>query len=98
MISTTLQRLPLGPDEGDNRRLQVVELFAVEHRQVEQGQVDRVSHRQVDPLKDFLAGAGADGANEVEEPVAEQERAGVRHLDAVLKVKIPIIKEIGRGH
>ena len=64
-----------------------MELLAVEHRQVEEGQVDGVREGEIDPLEDFFAGAGADGAHEVEEPVAEEQRTRVRHLDAVLQVK-----------
>lgn len=64
-----------------------MELLAVEHRQVEEGQVDGVREGEIDPLEDFFAGAGADGAHEVEEPVAEEQRTRVRHLDAVLQVE-----------
>lgn len=61
-----------------------MKLFAVLHRQVEQGQLKGVRHGQVYPLKDLLAGAGAKGANEVKEPIAQQQRARVRHSCAVL--------------
>ena len=62
-------------------------LFAVHHRQVEEGQVQGVRHRQVDPSHDFFAGSGAKSTNEVEEPVTEQERMCMCYPNTILKEK-----------
>jgi hypothetical protein len=55
--------------------------------------VEDVDHGQVDSAEHLLARARAEGAHEVEEPVAQEEGAGVRHPDAVLEVNV-ILKNI----
>jgi hypothetical protein len=46
-------------------------LFAVHHCQVEQGQMERICHCEIDSNQNFFTGAGAQCANKVEETVAE---------------------------
>jgi hypothetical protein len=46
-------------------------LFAIHHRQVEQGQVESICHCEIDSNQNFFAGAGTQCADKVEETVAE---------------------------
>ena len=66
------------PEEGDDRVLDVVELFAVHDGEVEEDEVQRLHVRHVRPRQHLHARVGglgegaAEGAREVEEAVAEQ--------------------------